>query len=670
MVIALILVNALALVLLFYGKASFKGGIACFLVIINSSVTSWISFSALDESFAWMIDGGSVLGHIPIRCDALSGWFILLMNFTAITGILYGKRYMIVYADQTEKLTLHYICYIINHWAMFGIFVVQSSLAFLCIWELMAISAFILIIFDHAKIEVLKAGINYLIQSHVCIIFLMVGFIWVTSKTGSYDFNSITTYVSSTDQSINFLLFLCFFIGFSIKAGFVPFHTWLPYAHPAAPAHVSGVMSAVMIKLGIYGILRMLLLMNDNYLLIGYMILFISIISGVYGVLLAIIQHNLKKLLAYHSIENIGIIGIGVGIGCIGLGTNSSVLVFAGFGGALLHTLNHSLFKSLLFYCSGAIYQSKHTLNIEKLGGLFKQTPHTGGLFLLAALSICGLPPFNGFISEFFLYSGLFSGISDHDPTQASIFIGSVFGLVIIGGLAILCFTKAFSVVFLGDPRHYFPQKASKENFVSLFPMYLISVFIVTIGLFPHFFANMVMKPVSIFGKIGNIGVLQPNIMLTLQRIGFAAFAIVLLSLFILWIKRIVTSQRKNYLLKTWSCGYVTQGPSFQYTANSFVRTFRKLVHPMLMMNKKEGMIDAIFPEQISSATNPYDRIEAAFIDFPLRKMKAFMGSFHFLQNGKVQIYILYGICFIFLVLIFPLLLISIVYIKDLLNQI
>jgi formate hydrogenlyase subunit 3/multisubunit Na+/H+ antiporter MnhD subunit len=190
------------------------------------------------------------------------------------------------------------------------------------------------------------------------------------------------------------MLFMCFFTGFAIKAGFVPFHTWLPYAHPVAPAHVSGMMSGVMIKLGIFGILRMLLLMNQNYLIIGYFILIISIISGIYGVILAIVQHNLKKLLAYHSIENIGIIGIGIGIGAIGVGEKNAYLAFAGFAGALLHTLNHSLFKSLLFYGSGTIYQAIHTLNIDSMGGLIKKMPKTAITFLIGALAICGLPPF------------------------------------------------------------------------------------------------------------------------------------------------------------------------------------------------------------------------------------------------------------------------------------
>jgi len=271
----------------------------------------------------------------------------------------------------------------------------------------------------------------------------------VAVKTGSFDFNAISIYTASHQDVTTLLLFMFFFIAFAVKAGFVPFHTWLPYAHPAAPAHISGIMSGVLIKIGIFGILRMILLIKTDYTTIGYIILTLSVVSGLYGVMLAIMQHNLKKLLAYHSIENIGIIGIGIGIGCIGLGANNPIVASLGFAGALLHTLNHALFKSLLFYTAGNVYQATHTLDIEKLGGLVKKMPQTAILFLIAAIAICGIPPFNGFISEFIIYNALYYWTQDAMMLSLLACIFSVLGLVLIGGLAMLCFTKAFGVVFL-----------------------------------------------------------------------------------------------------------------------------------------------------------------------------------------------------------------------------
>ncbi len=412
-----------------------KGTIALVAVIATAFLSSWVAIGALAGSpFSKILPGGQIFGDIALRVDGLSGWFILLTNFTFITGILYGRQYLKKYEGQGANLSLHYISYILNQSAILGIYFIQHSLAFLCVWELMALSAFLLVIFEHGRMETLKAGINYLIQSHISIVFLTLGFIWVYTSTGSFDFSAISQYSFSESKEAGLLLFLAFFIGFAIKAGFVPFHTWLPHAHPAAPSHISGVMSGVIIKTGIYGILRMLMLIHENYLVLGYIILVFSVITGIYGVMMAIIQHNLKKLLAYHSIENIGIIGIGIGIGALGTGLGYPLMAFAGYAGALLHTLNHSLFKSMLFYATGNIYQSTHSVNIERMGGLIHKMPRTALMFLLASLAICGLPPFNGFISEFLIYSGLYGALGT-SSNSTIIIILSISGLALIGGL-------------------------------------------------------------------------------------------------------------------------------------------------------------------------------------------------------------------------------------------
>jgi len=671
LIISIIIVTILSILLLTLIREEWKGNIALIAVLINGILSSYLAILSLrGKFFEQFFYGGSVFGQIPIRIDALSGWFILLMNFTVLTGILYGRSYMKHYENQSVNLSMHFSSYVINHSAMIGIYCLQNSFAFLCIWEMMAITSFLMIILEHHKMETLKAGINYLVQSHISIMFMTVGFIWVNSFTGSFDFNAITVYSSSVSPAVSFVLFLFFFIAFAIKAGFVPFHTWLPYAHPAAPAHVSGMMSGVLIKLGIYGILRMLLLIKGDYLNIGYFILTISVITGIYGVILAIIQHNIKKLLAYHSIENIGIIGVGIGLGCIGLGMNNSYLAFAGFAGAMLHTLNHSLFKSLLFYVSGTIYQATHTMDIERLGGLIKKMPQTAALFLIAALAICGLPPFNGFISEFLIYSGLFKGISDSELTSTAFLITSIFGMVIIGGMAMLCFTKAFGIIFLGNERHPIPAAVQEPEFAKLFPKYLIAILIIFIGVAPQFFVSIVSKPTLLFiGK--SISQTQPQEFSdALQSISIAAVILILLSLIIFRIKKIATKSVEVQIVPTWGCGYVAPTARLQYTANSFVRSFRKLIHPLLRMNKKEGEIKGVFPNVIHSETHPYDKIEMALIDIPLLYIKGFIGRFKFLQNGNPQFYILYGVLFIFIIITLPLLGNAIVYLIELIKQI
>ena len=331
-----ILIILSAIVLIPFVRVEWKGIITVATVIVIAILSSILSFHSLaGQSFEYIFQGSLVTGKIRIRIDALSGWFILIINFTFITGAFYGLQYMKAYRSQKSNLSLHCIGYILVQSSLIAICSLQNTIAFLVAWEIMALSSFILIIFEHYKRTTLNAGINFLIQSHIGILFLTLGFIWVAMRMNSYDFKAITLFSTTNSQGSGVALFLCFFIGFAIKAGFVPFHTWLPYAHPASPSHISGIMSGVIIKIGIYGILRMLIVIKSDYLIIGYIILFISIISGIYGVMLAIIQHNLKRLLAYHSIENIGIIGIGIGIGCIGIGKGNHLLTVLGFAGAL-----------------------------------------------------------------------------------------------------------------------------------------------------------------------------------------------------------------------------------------------------------------------------------------------------------------------------------------------
>ena len=491
-----VLIPFAGIMLIPFLKVRWKGILTLTLLTINAVLSGIFGIKSLaGETISLILPGSYVTGPIPVRIDALSGWFILIINLIFLTGSLYGYSYLKAYKKKVNNLTLHSIVFLIQHASLISICGIQNSFVFLIAWEILALTSFVLIIFEHENPVTIKAGINYLIQAHFSIVFLMIGFLWVLNKTASFDFQAITTYSSSIPGTASLILFLCFFVAFAIKAGFVPFHTWLPYAHPAAPAHVSGMMSGVIIKIGIYGILRMLLVVKTDLITAGYLILIVSVLSGLYGVMLAIIQHNLKKLLAYHSIENIGIIGIGIGIGCIGIGTGNPVLASMGFAGALLHTLNHALFKSLLFYTAGNVYQAAHTLEIEKLGGIIKKMPQTALLFLIAAIAICGLPPLNGFISEFILYTGLYSWLSDGNMISLLAAIFSIIGLVVIGGLAMICFTKAFGIIFLGTERHQLPPTCREVSFLQLMPIYILAIVILLIGIFPQLFINVLAQP-------------------------------------------------------------------------------------------------------------------------------------------------------------------------------
>jgi hydrogenase-4 component B len=634
-----------------------KGILAVCTVIIVGLITGFAGIRALlGYNYEIVLSGTEIFGDVPILVDPLSGWFIITINFTMITGAIYGFNYMKKYRDRKSDITMHCIAFILVQFALIGICAVQNGFIFLLFWELMALSVFLLVIFEHQKPETIKAGLNYIVQSHISIVFIMLGFLYVAFKTGKFDFDAIKDFSDQQNILAGTALFLCFFIGFAIKAGFVPFHTWLPYAHPAAPSHVSGIMSGVVIKIGIYGILRMLLLIKTDYTTIGYIILFISIFTGIYGVMLATIQHDLKKLLAYHSIENIGIIGIGIGIGCIGLGSTNKWMAILGFSGALLHTLNHSLFKSLLFFSAGNVYHAAHTLNIERLGGIIKKMPGTSVLFLTGAVAICGLPPLNGFISEFLILGGLYNWLYSADLISLITIVFAIGGLVFIGGMAMFCFTKAFSVVFLGNPRSVLPDEIKETGSWQLMPMLLTVSFMISIGLFPSFFLKVLQRPVDLFSHdiVFNLNLIRVGAIDSLQTINWLFFGFIVLVLIVYQIRKYSNRKKLIEANTTWGCGYGNAGSRLQYTGSSFVRSFSKLAKPVLDIEKKDAQIAEIFPGEHHFETDPYDKLERILIDKPLKLINWVTDFFLFLQNGHLQRYILYGIIFITSVICLP----------------
>jgi hydrogenase-4 component B len=667
--LAVLLISVIALL---FAGTRVKGIITLSAVIINSAISSFFAARALaGNTFELVLTGTIPFGEVLIKIDQLSAWFILIINFTVITSALYGLQYMKQYATQKSSISLHCIAFVILHAALTGICAVQNAMVFLVSWEMMALSAFILIIFEHQKSKTLKAGINYLIQSHISIVFLMLGFIYVAFKTGSYSFKAITDFSAGQPVLAGTLLFLLFFVAFAIKAGFVPFHTWLPYAHPVAPSHVSGLLSGVVIKIGIYGILRMILLIKADFTTIGYVILFISLLSGVYGVMLAIIQHNLKRLLAYHSIENIGIIGIGIGVGCIGIGIGNLGMAVLGFSGALLHTLNHSLFKSALFYAAGNVYLATHTMNVERLGGIIKRMPLTSIMFLIPAVAICGLPPLNGFVSEFLIYGGIFNWLSNAGLVAMIIIGFSLLSLVFIGGLALLCFTKAFSIVFLGNSRKPSDEEIQETGFWQLLPMYLAVLLMVLIGLFPSVFISFLRQPLFLFVHelLPPTGGISFDALSSLYKINYLGLGFVLLIVFVFLLRKFLSRNASVSYGSTWGCAYPLASPKMQYTANSFIRSYTKLAKPFLDIGKHEVHITEVFPPTKHYETQPYDKLERYLIDKPLKLIKVIIGWFLFLQNGRLQAYILYGITFILLVILIPLFFDKIMVFLQLLNH-
>jgi len=320
--------------------------------------------------------------------------------------------------------------------------------------------------------------------------------------------------------------------------------------------------------------------------------------------------------------------------------------------------VNHSLFKSLLFYTAGNVYQATHTMEIEKLGGLIRRMPQTALLFLVAAIAICGIPPFNGFISEFIIYTGLYSWLSNGTLFSLLAAIFSTIGLVSIGGLALICFTKAFGIIFLGNERHPLPETCREVSFLQLLPTYLLSLIILLIGIFPLLFIRMLALPVGLFAGTTEWALqpLQISAFAALQPISLATWILIALVGGMFGIRRFILHFRKVEQGPTWGCGYVAPTSKQQYTAGSFVRTYAKLFAPVLHVEKEEKIVKGIFPSEAKYRTRSYDKLERGLIDRLLKWNKNFMGRFVFLNNGRLQFYILYGILFIVTVLSIPVL--------------
>jgi len=620
-------------------------------VLLGSLASGWLAVSALsgqvtDLSFY----AGTFLGNVSIRVDGLSAWFILIINFTSLTGAFYGTGYLKDYQNDASKLTIHWSLFVLFYFSMIWVCMLQNGFAFLIAWEIMSLSSMLLVIFDHHHIQTIKAGINYLVQMHLSIVLLTVGFIWVYSKTGSLDFDAIGTFFQ---ENPNLGLFLVFFSGFGLKAGFIPLHSWLPHAHPAAPSHISGVMSGVIVKLGIYGIIRMISYLRSDFILLGEIIITLSVLTGIYGIVNASVQRDFKKMLAYCTIENIGIIGIGIGIGLIGLGTHSPLMYFLGFGGTLLHVLNHALFKSLLFYSAGSIFQQTHTRNMEKLGGLIKNMPKTAAIFLIGSIAIGGMPPFNGFVSEFIIYCGLIEGIHTNSIYQIMMIILVLAGLSVIGGLSVLAFTKTFGTIFLGQPRETLQHTPHEVTRLMLIPQYIIIAFMMSIAIVPQIYLTIIQEVL--------IG-MSTAVSLDRIAIGFYSKTITTIGLFSLlligligltWLIRLIFVKRREEVMgTTWGCGFGTPNSFMQYTGKSFSKPLGKIFNFLLIEEKqfKELKPNDIFPENRTYHSHYLDFFEFNIIDRITKYMMKGSGYFRFIQNGRTQSYVLYGLAFILVI--------------------
>lgn len=592
------------------------------------------------------------IGNIALIIDPLSSFFIFFIAVMGIPGVLYATGYLKPYMDKGEHLASHYFFLGTFFSSILIIPLIQNAIAFLIAWEIMSLSSFFLVIFESKKEEVLSAGINYLITMHVSVIFLIIGFIGISLLANSYNFSAFSTFFASNRYLTN-IIFIIFFIGFGLKSGFIPFHTWLPKAHPAAPSHISGIMSGVMIKIGIYGILRILLLIKTPSIEISYFFIIISALTALFGILNAIAQSDIKRLLAYSSIENIGIIGIGIGIGMVGLTYKNELVAFLGFTGALFHLLNHSIFKELLFFGAGSIYTKTHTRNSEKLGGLIKSMPFTGAFFLIGSIAIAALPPFNGFASEFLIYMGLLNGYKIHDLNLLILFSILLSSLALVGTMALLCFSKIFGIVFLGHPRSELPHPVDHDVSLSmLIPKFILGILIVMIGLFPQVILNIIIPAVNIFISSTNLYYLSSASIRIMNLISLTSFLLLLILILTFGIRMYIMHKKVITKYKTWDCGYQAGNTKMQYTAHSYSTPFMEMLSNIFIKKTTIEKPEGFFPKKGHFKFRLNDSLEFYMIKPLIRGTQNILGKFIWIQSGDTQMYILYGFIFLILAII------------------
>ena len=598
-----------------------------------------------------LLSGGSVLFELPwtlpfgsalFGVDSLSAWFLLPIFLVPGAAALYARSYW--HADHhpanVRKLTFFFGLMTAG---MSVVVLARDGISFLFAWEIMALAAYFLVSTEDEKPEVNEAGTLYMMTTHTGTLALFALFPLLNLLTGSWLFPAAASVAASS--SLSTALFLTALFAFGLKAGIMPLHIWLPSAHANAPSHVSAAMSGVILKVGIYGLIRTLSFFHGIPLWWGYIVLLLGVISGVVGVAFAIGQHDLKRLLAYHSIENIGIIFMGLGVALIGHAVDSPAMMLLGMSAALLHVLNHSLFKALLFLGAGSVIHATGTREIDQLGGVARHLPYTALLFGIGSVAICGLPPLNGFVSELLIYLGFFQGIQGEGGAVAAVALATP-ALALVGGLAVACFVKVYGIVFLGVPRTEKHEARHEAGWQMLMPMLLLAALCVAIGLAPGLVADPLqsasLSVLPLLAKSVGLPLLElaPLTMVTLAGVVLLA----LIAVVTFWYRRKLAGAPCSETV-TWGCGYQRPAPRMQYSASSFAEMLTSLFAFVLKPEShRPGKIKGLFPGEAGFFSHvPEAVLELVYIPL-LKRLYVRLAGVRRLQGGILQQYVLYSL--------------------------
>jgi hydrogenase-4 component B len=623
-------------------KAATLSMVAAALLGLTGVGAFWAEGASRPIAVPWPVLAGA---EFAVAVDGLSALFLVPIFLIALLGSVYGLDYwsQVAHPDNGRKLRLFYGLLTAG---MALVVVARDGVLFLVGWEVMALSAFFLVTTEDHEPPAREAGWIYLVATHTATLALFALFALLRSASGSFALVPLAE--GAAGPGMLTAIGACALVGFGLKAGIMPLHVWLPSSHAIAPSHISAIMSGVIIKMGVYGLFRVTSLLPTPPVEWGGIVLGLGAVSGVLGVVFAVAQHDLKRLLAYHSIENIGIIVMGLGLALLGRSLGRADLIVLGAAGGLLHVWNHALFKALLFLGAGSVIHAAHTRDIDHLGGLSRRMPWTALCFLVGAVAICGLPPLNGFVSEFLIYLGLFGSLGERDGASVGAAALAAPALALIGALAVACFVKVYGAVFLGTARSAHADDALESAPSMIFPMGVLVVCCFVIGLAPGLIAPVLGRAVSAWAReVPDAGARLADLA-PLGWVTGMGLALVAALLVVGGLLRQHVGTADVARGPTWGCGYAAPTPRMQYTSSSFAQMLVGLFSRVLLPRTQRPVVVGLFPQATAFHSEVADTVLDGAV-LPAFRFAAWLLSwFRVFQRGSIQTYLLY----IFLALI------------------
>lgn len=665
----LIIAFALTLVPLFARHQKILIYLSFSLMAISSAIAAaagiWSVAGGIPESTSLSIGLPDLPFHL--RLDPLSGFFLVVIGLLSFFVSIYSTGYCKSYVGKRSvtHLVIFYCLFIAG---MFLVVLSDDAFFFLISWELMAIASYFLVMFEDELIENRRAAFLYLVVAHIGAIAILLSFGVLAGATGLEGFSG---YTFDAMRQAEFPLkwatvaFLLAFFGFSAKAGVIPLHVWLPEAHPAAPSNVSALMSGVMLKTAIYGIIRVTFdLIKVFPLWWGAMVLVLGLITAIMGILYAIMQKDIKRMLAYSSVENIGVILIGIGLAIIFTSFHIPVLAALSLTAVFYHSINHAMFKGLLFMGAGALLHATHKKNMDEMGGLIHHMPWTSTLFLVGSISISALPPFNGFISEWLIFQAFLLSPSLNSPLLNLLIPMGAALLALTAALVATCFVKGFGIAFLGHWRGPHKTHIHEVNWPMRIGMILPALMCLILGILPTMVIEWMDKISDelVGGKIATTAGAFGWLWLTPvahERASYSGAIVLLWIIVVVMLVYILLHSRKTAIHRVplWDCGFEKITHRMQYNANSFSMPIRRIFGFLFNIREQVRLSNATphpsFPNRLYYRLRIRDRFWG-WIYKPISESSYWISrKFGRLQQGYIHVYLIYSFITIIILLVF-----------------